>query len=228
MLGTALFDDRIAAGKALARELSDFAGRDDVLILALPRGGVPVAFEIAQYLPAPLDIMLVRKLGTPGYQELAMGAIASGDVIVMNEGIVRQLGIEQQAVDREIEQERQELRRRERVYRGDRAPYPIAEQTVILVDDGIATGATMRAAVAAIKQQNPAWLVVAVPTAAADTYRTIAREVDQIVCLATPEPYFAVGNWYRIFDQTPDSDVCKLLQQAADAHHSRLKSLPQT
>lgn len=217
MFGNPLFDDRTAAGKALAQELSDFMERDDVLVLALPRGGVPVAFEIADYLKTPLDVMLVRKLGTPGHQELAMGAIASGDIIVMNKGIVLQLDITQRAIDREIEQERQELRRREYVYRGDRAPCPIAEKTVILVDDGIATGATMRAAVAAINQQKPAWLVVAAPTAAADTYQTIAREVDQIVCLATPEPYYAVGNWYRNFDQTTDSEVCTLLQRAADA-----------
>lgn len=220
MFGSAVFNDRSAAGKALAQELSDFAGRQDVLVLALPRGGVPVAFEIAQFLRAPLDIMLVRKLGAPGHQELAMGAIASGDIIVMNKSIVDQLGIDQQAIDREIDQERQELRRRERVYRGERAPCPIAQQTVILVDDGIATGATMRAAVAAIKQHKPAYLVVAAPTAAADTCRTIAREVDKIVCLATPEPYFAVGNWYRNFDQTADSEVCNLLQEAADAYAS--------
>ncbi|MGI9294023.1 MAG: phosphoribosyltransferase [Pseudomonadales bacterium] len=221
MLGTALFDDRTAAGKALARELKDFAHRDDVLVLALPRGGVPVAFEIASFLHAPLDIVLVRKLGTPGHQELAMGAIASGDTVVMNSDVVRRLGIAQSAIDREIERERQEMRRRERVYIGDRAPYSVAQQTVILVDDGIATGATMRAAITAIKQRKPAYLVVAAPTAATDTYRNIAQQVDQIVCLATPEPYFAVGSWYHNFEQTPDSEVCKLLRQAADAtNHS--------
>lgn len=216
MFGTALFDDRTAAGKALAMELSDFAERDDVLVLALPRGGVPVAFEIARHLRAPLDVMLVRKLGTPGHQELAMGAIASGDIIVMNESVVLQLDIPQRAIDREIDQERRELRRREQVYRSDRAPYLVAKKVVILVDDGIATGATMRAAVAAVNQQNPARLIVAVPTAAADTHKIIDREVDQIVCLATPEPYFAVGNWYRNFDQTSDSEVCALLNRAAD------------
>ena len=224
MFGTALFDDRTAAGKALAEELSDFAERDDVLVLALPRGGVPVAFEIAHHLHAPLDIMLVRKLGTPGHQELAMGAIASGGIIVMNKGIVLQLDITQQAIDRVVDQERQELRRREGVYRGDRAPSPIAGQTVILVDDGIATGATMRAAVAAIKQQIPAYLIVAAPTAAADTYQTIAGEVDQIVCLATPEPYFAVGNWYQNFDQTSDAEVCTLLKRSAGAINKAAES----
>lgn len=217
MFGTAVFADRNAAGKALAKEFSDCAERDDVLVLALPRGGVPVAFEIARYLHAPLDVMLVRKLGTPGQQELAMGAIASGNIIVMNDSVVLQLGINQHLIDREIEQQRQELQRRERVYRGDRTPCSVAGKTIILVDDGIATGATVRAAVKAIKQQTPARLIVAVPTAAADTLKIIAREVDQIVCLATPEPYYAVGNWYRDFDQTSDAEVCALLNRAAGA-----------
>ncbi len=215
MFETAVFADRNAAGEALAKELSDFADRDDVIVLALPRGGVPVAFEIARYLHAPLDVMLVRKLGTPGQQELAMGAIASGNIIVMNDSVVLQLGINQHSIDREIAQQRQELQRREQVYRGDRARCSVTGKTVILVDDGIATGATVRAAVKAIKQQKPARLIVAAPTAAADTAKIIAREVDQIVCLATPEPYYAVGNWYRNFDQTSDAEVCALLNRAA-------------
>lgn len=211
-----LFNDRIDAGQQLAKALGQYADTENVVVLALPRGGVPVAFEVAKTLHAPLDVMVVRKLGVPGHKELAMGAIASGDIRVMNEGIVTQLHIPQQAIDEVAEQEGLELERRQRLYRGDKASCEIQNKTIILVDDGIATGATMRAAIAAIKQQQPAQLVVAVPTSALDTYRIISAEVDNIICLSTPEPYIAVGCWYRNFSQTSDEEVSLLLRKASE------------
>lgn len=211
-----LFNDRKDAGKELAMALGQYADNSNVVVLALPRGGVPVAYEVAKALQAPLDVMVVRKLGVPGHQELAMGAIASGNIRVMNQDIVTQLNISQQSIDEVIKSECLELERRERLYRGDKGGCEIGNKTIILVDDGIATGATMRAAIAAIKQQTPAQLVVAVPTSAQDTCNAISQEVDKVVCLSTPEPYIAVGCWYRHFSQTSDDEVSLLLRMASE------------
>jgi putative phosphoribosyl transferase len=206
--------NRRAAGQALARELQEYGRRDDVIVLALPRGGVPVAAEIATAVGAELDILLVRKLGTPGHEELAMGAIASGGNRVMNEDVVRGLNISEAAIQRVEDRERQELQRREQAYRGDR-PWPaLATRCVILVDDGLATGATMRAAVAAVRQEKPARLVVAVPVAPPDTVEMLREQVDEMVCLAEPEPFVAIGVWYVDFSQVGDDDVRQILAKA--------------
>jgi putative phosphoribosyl transferase len=205
----------VHAGQVLASKLTKYGGRPDVRVLALPRGGVPVAYEVARALGAPLDVFLVRKLGVPGHRELAMGAIASGHVRVLNRDIVGQLGIPPEVIDRVAALEEQELARRERAYRGDRPPLDLRNQTVILVDDGLATGATMRAAVAALRQQGPARIVVAVPAAAAETCAAIAEEVDEIVCAETPRPFYAVGLWYEDFRETTDEEVRRLLGSAA-------------
>jgi putative phosphoribosyl transferase len=211
----ALFKDRRDAGKQLAQELSAYAGRSDVIVLALPRGGVPVAYEVARALNAPLDIFIVRKLGLPGHEELAIGAIASGGIQVLNEDIVRALNIPQAMIDAVAKRELQELERRERAYRGNRPPPDVHGHTVILVDDGLATGASMRAAVAALRAQNPARIVVAVPTAAPETCEAFESEVDEIVCAMTPEPFYGVGRWYEDFSQTTDEEVRALLEEAA-------------
>ncbi len=205
------FRDRADAGQQLAARLAAYAGRPDVLVLALPRGGVPVAYAVARALPAPLDVFLVRKLGVPGHEELAMGAIASGGVRVLNRDVVEGLNIPEHVVEAVTAREAQELERREHLYRGDR-PFPaVVGSSVILIDDGLATGATMRAAVAALRQQGPARLVVAVPVAAAPTCDAFRREVDEIVCLLTPEPFLAVGHWYEDFSPTTDEEVHDLL-----------------
>ena len=183
----------------------------DVLVLALPRGGVPVGCEVARALGAPLDVFLVRKLGVPGHEELAMGAVATGGVRVLNDEIVRGLGISDHEIDAAVARELQELARRERLYRGDRPPPDVAGRTVILVDDGLATGATMRAAVAALRRQQPARIVIAVPTASPDTSEALKAEADDVVCAMTPEPFFAVGYWYEDFTQTTDDEVRELL-----------------
>lgn len=211
----ALFKNRREAGQALAKELSAYSNSNDVVILALPRGGVPVAFEVAQELHAPMDVLIVRKLGTPGQKELAMGAIASGNVRILNESVVKQLGIPAEVVEEISRQEREEMERRERAYRGDRAAVDVLGKTCIVIDDGIATGATMRAAVTVLKQLGTQRLIVAAPTAARDTYVTLCREADEVVCLATPEPYIAVGVWYDQFPQTSDEEVCSLLDRNA-------------
>jgi len=211
----ALFKDRRDAGKQLAQELSAYAGRSDVIVLALPRGGVPVAYEVARALNAPLDIFIVRKLGLPGHEELAIGAIASGGIRVLNHDIVQALKIPQTMIDTVTRQELQELERRERAYRGDRPPPEVRGRTVILIDDGLATGASMRAAVAALRAQNPARIVVAVPTAAPETCAAFESEVDEIVCAMTPEPFYGVGRWYEDFSQTTDEEVRALLEEAA-------------
>ena len=211
----ALFKDRRDAGKQLTQELSAYAGRSDVIVLALPRGGVPVAYEVARALNAPLDIFIVRKLGLPGHEELAIGAIASGGIRVLNHDIVQALKIPQTMIDTVTRQELQELERRERTYRGDRPPPEVRGRTVILVDDGLATGASMRAAVAALRAQNPARIVVAVPTAAPETCAAFESEVDEIVCAMTPEPFYGVGRWYEDFSQTTDEEVRALLEEAA-------------
>jgi predicted phosphoribosyltransferase len=211
----ALFKDRRDAGKQLAQELSAYAGRSDVIVLALPRGGVPVAYEVARALNTPLDIFIVRKLGLPGHEELAIGAIASGGIRVLNHDIVQALKIPQTMIDTVTRQELQELERRERAYRGDRPPPEVRGRTVILIDDGLATGASMRAAVAALRAQNPARIVVAVPTAAPETCAAFESEVDEIVCAMTPEPFYGVGRWYEDFSQTTDEEVRALLEEAA-------------
>ena len=209
------FRDRTEAGRLLAAQLTAYAHRPDVLVLGLPRGGVPVAFEVAQALQAPLDVFVVRKLGLPGQEELAVGAIASGGARVLNEEVVRALEISNEIIDSIAAQERSELERRERVYRDDR-PWPdIRGRVVILVDDGLATGSTMRAAIAALRKQEPARIVVAVPVAAPETCQEVGNSADEIVCLETPEPFYAVGLWYRDFGQTSDEEVRNLLEQAA-------------
>jgi putative phosphoribosyl transferase len=205
------FRNRTDAGRQLAEKLVAYADRGDVLVLALPRGGVPVAFEVAQALGAPLDVFVVRKLGVPGYEELAMGAVATGGVRVLNDEIVRGLGISDHQIDAVVARELHELARRERLYRGDRPPPDVAGRTVILVDDGLATGATMRAAVAALRQRQPARIVIAVSTASPDTSEALKAEADDVVCAMTPEPFFAVGHWYEDFTQTTDDEVRELL-----------------
>jgi putative phosphoribosyl transferase len=211
---TARFRDRFDAGRILAQKLSKYAGRDDVLVFGLPRGGVPVAFEVAKALGAPLDVFIVRKLGLPFHEELAMGAIASGGVRVIDEDLVRQFGISKADLDAVIADEETELERREQQYRGDR-PFPnVAGRTVILVDDGLATGSSMRVAVAALRHENPASIVVAVPIAPPDTCAMLRQEAEEVVCASTPEPFFAVGLWYEDFSQTEDEEVHDLLERA--------------
>jgi predicted phosphoribosyltransferase len=209
------FRDRSQAGRLLAEKLTAYAGRSDVMVLALPRGGVPVAFEVARALGAPIDVFVVRKVGVPGHEELAMGAIASGGVCVLNDDVVQALRIPRSVIESAANRELQELRRRERVYRGDRPPPVVQGHTVILVDDGLATGSTMRAAVAALRRLEPERIVVAVPTGSPVTCREIRREADECVCLIEPEPFHAVGLWYEDFSQTTDEEVRELLERAA-------------
>jgi putative phosphoribosyl transferase len=209
------FRDRIEAGRLLATRLQAYANRPDVLILALPRGGVPVGFEVAKALNATLDIFLVRKLGVPGQEELAMGALASGGVRVLNEDVVRYLRIPEATIDAVAKEEQRELERREQLYRDGRPAIDVRGRTVILVDDGLATGSTMRAAILALRPQHPAGIVVAVPVAAASTCEEFASEVDDVICASTPDPFRAVGLWYVDFTQTTDRDVHDLLARAA-------------
>lgn len=209
------FRNRTEAGQLLAASLMAYAQRTDVLVLALPRGGVPVAFEIARALQVPLDVLVVRKLGVPGEEELAMGAIASGGVLVLNERVMQSMGIVQEDIAQTAAFERRILQQREQLYRGDRPLYDVKDRTVILVDDGIATGATMHAAVSALKQQHCAHIVIATPVAAAQTCDELAKEVDRVVCLLKPELFLAVGYWYEHFEPTSDDEVRRLLEQAA-------------
>ena len=211
------FRNRREAGRLLASRLKRYAGRNDVVVLALPRGGVPVAFEVAEALGAPLDIFLVRKLGTPGHRELAMGAIASGGIRVLNDDVVRWLGISPEQIDAVAREEQRELERRQQAYLEGRAPQPLEGRIVILVDDGLATGSTMRAAAQAIRQRNPAQVIVAVPVGAPDTCREMAAFADEVVCARTPEPFSAVGQWYVDFDQTTDEEVMDLIHEHASA-----------
>ena len=205
------FRDRAEAGRALAHVLSHYAGRDDVIVLALPRGGVPVAAEVAKELGAPLDVFLVRKLGVPGHEELAMGAIASGGVLVLEEGVLRWLGISEKQVERAVARELDELRRREAAYRDGRPLPDLKGRTVILVDDGLATGASMQAAARAVRRYDPARIVIAVPVASRATCDEFRDEVDEVVCAVTPAPFYAVGDWYEDFSQTSDEEVRELL-----------------
>lgn len=217
------FRNRSEAGQFLAQNLKGYADRDDVIVLALPRGGVPVAFEMARALHASLDVFVVRKLGVPGHEELAMGAIASGGVLVIEPSVVEDLAIPMEVVLDVAAREEQERLRREKEYRGDRPAPNVRGRTVILVDDGLATGSTMRAAVAAVRKLQPARIVVAVPVAVRLTCAELAEEVDEVVCAHTPEPFYAVGQWYAEFSQTTDEEVRELLARAEEeiAHQRR-------
>jgi predicted phosphoribosyltransferase len=211
----AVFRDRRDAGRRLAAELSNYADQSDLLVLALPRGGVPVAYEVARALHAPLDVFMVRKLGVPGYEELAMGAIATGGLRVLDEELLRSLDIPREVIEHVTAIEMAELERRERQYRGDRPAPDVRGRTVILIDDGLATGSTMRAAIAALKKEGAKRIVVAVPVAPPDTCEALRAQVDDVVCAVTPEPFRAVGLWYGDFSQTTDEEVRDLLARAA-------------
>jgi predicted phosphoribosyltransferase len=209
-----MYRDRGEAGQTLAALLSEYADRSDVIVLGLPRGGVPVAYEVARALRVPLDIFLVRKLGVPGHDELAMGAIATGGVRVLNIAVVESLQIPESAIAAVTAREEQELARRERLYRGNRPPPDVRGQVAILVDDGMATGSTQRAAAAALRPLDPARIVVAVPVAAPSTCHEMRALVDEVVCARTPDPFYAIGIWYRDFSQTSDDEICSLLAMA--------------
>lgn len=205
------FRDRDEAGCLLAARLSGLADRDDAIVLALPRGGVPVGYEVARSVRVAFDVFVVRKLGVPGHEELAMGAIASGGVRLVNHDVVNALGIPQNLIDQAAQREQVELERRERLYRGTRPLIPLANKTVVLVDDGLATGSTMRAAVTATRLQQPARIVVAVPVGASSACQELADDADEVICLRCPEPFVAVGLWYRDFTPTSDDEVRTLL-----------------
>jgi predicted phosphoribosyltransferase len=209
-----VFRDRRDAGRKLAQKLLHYADRPDVTIFALPRGGVPVAYEVALALNAPLDIFIVRKLGLPGREELALGAIGSGGIRVLNSDVIRVLNIPQEVINIVAQRELQELQRREQKYRGDRSAPDIHGRTVILIDDGLATGASMRAAVAGVRAQHPARSVVAVPAAAREVCDAFEFAVDEMVCVITPEPFYGVGKWYEEFTQIDDEEVRRLLEEA--------------
>lgn len=210
------FANRAEAGRVLAEKLEKYAGRNDVIVLGLPRGGVPVAFEVAKHLRVPLDVFIVRKLGVPGFEELAAGAIASGGVRVLNEEVFRALPNADEIIELITERETEELQRREISYRGDRPSPELRDRTVILVDDGLATGATMHAAVKALRQRGAARIVVAVPVGPADTCREFENEADEIICAIAPAFFHAVGQYYEDFSQTSDEEVRELLARAAE------------
>lgn len=209
-----VFDDRAEAGVFLASKLRKYAHRVDVVVLGLPRGGVPVAYPIAQALNAPLDVFLVRKLGVPGQEELAMGAIAMGGVKLINQSIAAAMSITSAEIERVIAEEEMELARRERLYRHDRDPLDVTGRTVILVDDGLATGASMWAAVTALRKLKPGKIIVVVPVGSETTCNALRHEVDEMICGITPDPFVAVGAWYENFSQTTDEEVCNLLDHA--------------
>lgn len=217
-----IYRDRSDAGRELAKKLADYRDRDDVMVLALPRGGVPVAYEVARALRTPLDVFVVRKLGTPGQPELAMGAIAPGGVRILNNDVVEALGIPESMIEEVTRIEAEELQRRERQYRGARPPLDVRGKTVILADDGLATGSTMRAAAAALRQAGAQKIVVAVPVAPASSCESLRSEVDELVCGATPEPFWAVGQWYRDFEQTSDEEVRELLETSEQQNRAAL------
>lgn len=208
------FNDRRDAGRKLSQKLGHYAGRSDVLVLALPRGGVPVALEVSRILNTPMDVFIVRKLGLPGREELAIGAIASGGIRVLNDDVIRLLNVPEEVIRFVAKRELQELQRREQIYRGNRPPTDVRGKTVILIDDGLATGASMRAAVKGLRAQHPARIVVAVPTAAAEVCEAFRDEVDEIVCAITPEPFQGVGRWYEDFSQITDDEVRSLLEES--------------
>jgi putative phosphoribosyl transferase len=207
-----LYADRQSAGRELAGRLARLNGRRDVVVLALPRGGVPVAHEVARALAARLDVLIVRKLGVPGRPELAMGAVAPGNVLVLDGEIVAWYGVPQAAIDAVVREELEEMDRRERTYREGRAPIELRDRVVVIIDDGLATGSTMKAAVQSVRASEPAQIVVAVPVASPDTCRLFATLVDEVVCARTPEPFYSVGQWYRDFAQTTDDEVRELLR----------------
>ncbi len=213
------FRDRTDAGQQLAQQLKAYANRADVLVLALPRGGVPIGYEIARALNLPLDICLVRKLGEPGNKESAIGAISADGVRVLNHYALSYLGITKQQLERITDQELQELKRRDQAYRGNRSPVDIYDRTIILVDDGLATGATMRAAVMWVRSQQPRQLIVAVPIAAMGAYKQLKTQVDRLICLSIPNNMFAIGLWYNNFDQVTDEEVCNLLDRSTVANN---------
>ncbi len=213
------FKDRIDAGCRLAQKLSEYAGRENLLVLGLPRGGVPVAFEVAAKLGAPLDVFVVRKLGTPGHKELAMGALASGGVRVINPEVLSRVINAEVTLEAATQSESMELTRREALYREGRLPLSVKNQTVLVVDDGLATGATMRAAVAALRKLGAAQIVVAIPVGAASTCALLEKEADRVVCLHAPETFWAVGNFYDDFSQTSDHEVRDYLAKAALVRH---------
>lgn len=211
------FRNRTEAGQLLAKKLTPYANRTDVLVLGLPRGGVPIAYEIAKSLNVPLDICLVRKLGAPGNRELAMGAIATGGIMVLNDDVVESLSVSQETIAKVVALEEKELERRDRAYRGAR-PFPdVQGRAILLVDDGIATGATLRAAIATLRQQQPASIIVAIPVAPLSTYNELKAEVDEVVCLATPEHFYSISIWYDEFRQTTDEEVRELLEKQSSA-----------
>ncbi len=209
------FGNRVEAGETLARLLQRYAGRPDVIVLGLPRGGVPVAAVVAGRLGAPLDVFTVRKLGVPGYRELAMGAIASGGARVLYHALIAELGLTDRAIGTVIAEEERELARREHLFRGDRAPLDVGGRIVILVDDGLATGSTMRAAVHAVRDLGPSRVIVAVPVGSAEACRDLEAEADEVVCAKIPRPFVAVGHWYRDFSETPDTEVTRLCSRPA-------------
>ncbi len=217
---TKRFRDRIDAGQQLATQLQAYANRADVIVLGLPRGGVPVAYEVAQALNLPLDICLVRKLGVPGHREFAMGAIAEQGVRILERNVISWLHISDRAIEQVIEQEQQELQRRRQIYRGDRPEAIIQGHTVILIDDGLATGATMRAACLRLRTKQPKEIIIAVPIAPPSVCQALQSEGNQIVCLAMPQPFQAIGLWYDNFAQTSDQQVCYLLEKSALEGHS--------
>jgi putative phosphoribosyl transferase len=213
------FQDRFEAGQFLADKLRDYADRPEVLVLALPRGGVPVAFEVAKALHAPMDVFLVRKLGLPGHEELAMGAVADGNVVILNEDVTKPLKITDETIESVARQERETLRRQRDMYRDGKPAPAVKDRVIILVDDGLATGSTMRAALAALRKQGPKRLIVAVPVGAAETCAEMSSEADEVVCAISPEHFMAVGAWYHDFSPTTDTTVRTLLEEASHWQH---------
>jgi len=216
-----IFKDRVEAGQLLAGELRRYRDREDVIVLGLPRGGVPVAYEVARFLHAPLDVIVVRKLGVPGHEELAMGALASGGVRVMNDSVVRAFGISRDAIEKTAALQLKELHRREQAYRGHEGAPEIQGRTIILVDDGIATGSTIRAAVQALRQQSPKEIIIAVPAASTDAAAMLEPLVEDFLALITPDDFRAVGQWFEDFSQTTDAEVAELLSRSAATEPAR-------